>query len=252
MRLSGSHFLPLAALLLVPLAANAQTATVDGPVALSVLTALCDELVSARVAGLSLLAETREVQSGRWEWMRPALTALAAQGVPAVIWYARPDGAYYTVEKGLTDQNLKDRAYFQKLLGGVTTPEQELIISKSTGKQSLVVAVPVLVRGKLAGILGASIYLEAVSERLTTALVGCPRMIFFALAPDGRTAFHCQRQRLLVDPRAMGVPSLTAAVARMLKEPSGSTTYEFEGKVRDVIWQTSPVTGFRVVLGFIR
>jgi len=238
--------------LLAPLAANAQTTTVDGPVALSVLTALCDELVSARVAGLSLLAESREVRSGRWEWMRPTLTAFAAQGVPALVWYARPDGSYYSVEKGLTDQNLKDRAYFQKLLGGVTTPVQELVVGKSTGKQSLVVAVPVLVRNKLVGVLGASIYLEALSERLATALGNSPRLIFFALAPDGRTAFHCQRQRLLVDPRTMGVPGLTAAVTRMLKEPTGSATYEFDGGVRDVLWQTSPVTGFRMVLGFIR
>jgi hypothetical protein len=92
----------------------------------------------SRTVLTKILAVTEEARSGDWNALKGPLTEFGRSGInAAAVWYARTDGSYYTVEKGLTDQNISDRPYFPRLMGGGNVIG-DLIISKSTGKRSAV------------------------------------------------------------------------------------------------------------------
>jgi hypothetical protein len=98
---------------------------------------------------LKLISATEEARSGEWGKMRTLLATFGESGIKAAaVWFAKPDGSYYTVEKGLTGLNLSDRPYFPGLMaGGEVTGA--LVLSKSTGKRTVIVAVPVKRQGKI-------------------------------------------------------------------------------------------------------
>ena len=64
---------------------------------------------------LDVLSKTQEVRSGEWQRMEGLMEELQKQDASTLYWFSKPDGRYYTVEKGLTDFNLNQRDYFQKL-----------------------------------------------------------------------------------------------------------------------------------------
>ncbi|MBE0425807.1 MAG: hypothetical protein IBX72_04065 [Nitrospirae bacterium] len=69
--------------------------------------------------GLKIISVTEEARSGEWKNMRGVLAEFGRSGIEAAaVWFVRPDGAFYTVEKGLTDLNLRDRQYFPRLMAG--------------------------------------------------------------------------------------------------------------------------------------
>ena len=45
---------------------------------------------------LEILARTAEVQSGRWDSMKRLVSASVPPALPQVLWFAQPDGTYYT------------------------------------------------------------------------------------------------------------------------------------------------------------
>ena len=71
-------------------------------------------------------------RSGQWARMSEPLAVLAStvEG-QAAVWFARPDGSYFTVEKGATGETLRERAYFPALLAGRDVVGA-LVVSKST------------------------------------------------------------------------------------------------------------------------
>lgn len=81
--------------------------SIDGRIGVSAAIALADGHIQSMVRSLQLLAMTEEVGSGNWERMRGLLAKFKEVQIPAVVFFALPDGSYYTVEKGKTDQNIK-------------------------------------------------------------------------------------------------------------------------------------------------
>jgi hypothetical protein len=113
------------------------------------------------------------------------------------------------------------------------------------------VAVPVLADGKQVGAVGASIFVDDLSQLLNEALNLPQGALFYALAADGLTAFHINPKLDFVDPRKLDSPTLTQAMGTILGQPSGEVTYEFNGAPRRVYFGTSKVTGWRVAFGRI-
>ncbi len=73
--------------------------------------------------------------------MKPLLSSFN-QGYEGLAMYVEPDGGYYTVQRDWTGLNLSDRGYFSALLmGGEVLGYQ--VLSRSTGKRSVVFATPV-------------------------------------------------------------------------------------------------------------
>ena len=201
---------------------NEDTNKMDTQMGVSALVALVDSHISSYVSSLEALAMTQEVQSADWESMRGMLTKVEQRNISGVVWFVLPDGSYYTVDLGKTDKNLSDRAYFPRLMAG-NKVLGDLVVSKSTGKKSLVVAVPVRRDGEVVGGLGASIFLTNLSEILAEEVDLSPDMTFYAVTTEGKVALHLETELILVE------------------NPPLPT---------NVVLKTSVLTGWRVALGF--
>jgi hypothetical protein len=212
--------------------------------------ALGEGYVENVLRDLKVISVTEEVKSGEWENMRGILAEVGRSGIKAAaVWFVRPDGSYYTVEKGLTDQNLSDHQYFPRLMAGEEI-RGDLVISKSTGKRTAIVAVPIKKNGKIIGALGTSLAVEDMSSMLDGNM-GLPgNMIFYALDQKGQTALHRVSTLLFAYPSDMGSKSLAKTVGEMLVKPEGEVTYNFYGE-RTVVYKKAPLTGWVFAIGIV-
>jgi len=199
-----------------------DTDDMDTNMGVSALAALADSHIRSFVSSMEALAETAEAESGNWEEMVGLLDRVGETQVPAALWFVLPDGSYFTVDLGKTDKNLSDRSYFPSLMAG-NTVLGDLVVSKSTGKKSLIAAVPVMREGEVIGGLGASIFLDDLSEILVEELEMPDDMLFCATTEKGEVALHSNPE-LILDEN----PDLP----------------------KNAVFKTSSLTGWRFALGF--
>lgn len=251
-------WLLLAAFILNPLTGRAAPAdaagplTLDGRIAVNAFEALVEEHLNGVLRGLEGLAATQDAQSGDWERIKVPLARLQGdRPTGAAIWFARPDGTYFTVAGDLTDQTLKDRPYFPRLMAGGTV-EGDLVISKSSGHRTVIVAAPVRKDGRVVGALGVSISASRLAKIADDGL-GLPKdMVFYALDAEGRTALHRDSTLIFQFPSDIGDETLKTAVQKMLSQPEGSDEYDFRGAHRIVMFKKSAVTGWVFAVGVSR
>ena len=123
----------------------------------------------------------------------------------------------------------------------------DLIVSKSTGQRSAVIAIPMKEGGKVIGAIGASLFLDKLAEQVGSALALRADAAFFALAPNGQTALHKKTDRHFLDPRELGSETLKKGTNGMLPHPAGETSYEFDNVTKRAIDRTSPLTQWKFV-----
>ena len=244
-------FLPvLLSLIVLPRLGLAESAvSADSQSLLSAFASYSDLRITSVRQSLEVLASTTEVKSGRWETMKGLLNTYQKSDDGLLVWYARPDGTYYTPRKGLEDVKLSDRSYFPDLLAGRTVVGA-LVVSKSTGQRSAVISVPVKNGVEVAGAVGASLFLDNLAEEIDSTLALRPDASFFALAPTGLTTLHRKADRHFLDPRELGSETLKKAANEMLSKTSGETTYEFDNVTKSAIYRTSPLTHWKFVITF--
>lgn len=222
----------------------ADTFALDAKVGLNAYAALVDQEIESARNGLRILASTENARSGDWERIKGPLTLFAgATPANATVWFARPDASYFTVETGLSNQSLRDRDYFPVLMAGKEVAG-DLVVSKSTGKRSDIIAVPVLKDGRVIGALGVSMAMEKVADLVEDRMAFPNEVMFYALGPSGQTALHRQSSLLFEYPAKVGSPTLAAAVREMLAKPEGTVHYEFQGAQRTTIFKRSNATGW--------
>lgn len=222
--------------------------TGDERIALSAYRALAEDHLSGILAAEHAIAATTDAQSTDWTRIKPALASLARDvTTEAAVWYAMPDGRYYTVDDDLNKESLQDRAYFPALLAG-TPVNGALVISKSTGHRSIIVAAPVIKNGKVVAAIGVSVRARLLAAMIAEKTRMPDNLIFYALDAEGRTAIHKDPERMFEFPSDMGDRSLRAAVNTILKAPSGSVSYEFRGKKKKALFETSGILGWHFVL----
>jgi hypothetical protein len=222
----------------------------DAHITLNAYQGLVEEHLTGILYGLRALAATGDVQSADWDHIKGSLGQFSKDAPnDAVMWFAKPDGSYATVAMGPTDKNLKDRAYFSVLMAGKDVNDA-LVVSKTTGIGTVVVATPVVKDGKVIGALGASISLEKLAKLIDDTL-GLPQdVVFYALSDKGQTALHRDTTHLLEFPSDLGEPTLKALVEKMLIQPEGTEEYDFKGAHKTAFFKKSTVTGWVFVLGF--
>lgn len=201
---------------------NKNVDKIDTTVGISALVALADNHFSSYANELEVLAMTQEVQSGNWEGMKGLLDKAEKTQVPGITWFVLPDGSYYTVALNKTDKNLTDRAYFPGLMSG-NRVLGDLVLSKATGKKSLIAASPVMRDGVVIGGIGASIFLDDVSKTLVKELDLPDNMVFYATTATGEVVLHSDSALII-----LANPDLP----------------------ENVVFATSPLTGWRFALGF--
>lgn len=198
---------------------------------------------------LRVVAALPEAQRGDWAALKPSLEGVSkARPDASAVWFARPDGTYWTVEKGATGQSLRDRAYFPALVSGQSV-EGALVVSRSTGQRSVVVAEPIRRGGQVVGAVGLSLSVEQLSNALKQQLALPANMIFYALDSKGQTALHYDPKLMFAFPSDMGGPTLKTAVREILSRQSGSVRYEFRGVPKTVYFERSKLLGWVFVLG---
>jgi methyl-accepting chemotaxis protein len=219
----------------------------DGRIVLSSLMSLVDGRISHIADTLAVAALTEEVRSSDWTRMKPLLAEVQKREGAAIVWYALPDGSYFTVDKDKTNQTLKDRPYFPKVLAGQVVIG-DLVVSKSTGQMSTIIAVPVKHGKSVTGILGVSLFMQKLSGQITRDMGLPDEVIFYAFNRDRMTAFHAKIELVFADPTAQGSESLTRAVHEMLSKDQGIVEYDFGGP-RRVMFRRSDFTGWWYALG---
>jgi C4-dicarboxylate-specific signal transduction histidine kinase len=202
---------------------NEQADRMDTKVGVSAVVSLADTHISSYSNALEALTMTQEVQSGDWEEMVGLLAKVQQAQVPNTLWFVLPDGSYYTVDQGLTDQNLSNRTYFPALMAG-NNVLGDLVIGKTVNRKSLIAASPVIREGEVIGGLGASIFLENLSNTIGEELALPDDMVFYATTADGEVVLHSETQLI----------------------------FETSPKLaKNVVYETSPLTGWRFALGYI-
>ncbi len=114
-------------------------------------------------SGLEGVASTARVRSGDKAQIMDAITQGANQFKQFDnIIYIAPDGS--AMRSDGTTAQLGDREYFKKVMATKKAYVSEPLISRGTGKASIVVAVPVMVSGQLAGVIGATYGLDHLTD----------------------------------------------------------------------------------------
>ncbi len=232
------------------LSADGGTFEVPGEVALSSMIAYTDLRLSCIARVLEALATTDEVRSADWNRIAPLLSQAEDVDPSARLWYSLPNGTYYTTVDGLAASNLMSRPYFPGVLAG-NVSIGTVVVSHSTGKSTAIVAVPVIDRGAVTGVLGASVYLDELSVDMRESLDLQDPIFFFALDREGMYALNSEEERISQSAAMQDTPSATEAMETVLSENEGFVTYASGGEQRQVIFATSPLTGWRFALGEI-
>jgi hypothetical protein len=182
----------LALLLVVAGCSSGDTGSavkIDAKVGISSIAALTEAHVEGLASSMEIMALTDEVRSCDWDTMKGLLSEFEQNGIPLLAWFALPDGSYYTVDTGKASGNLSDRPYFPKVMSGEVAIG-DLVMSKSTSKASMIIAVPVKENGEVVGALGASVYLNELSQSITKDL-GLPNDVAYsAVNKDGMVALN--------------------------------------------------------------
>lgn len=221
----------------------------DAQSLLSAFVSYTDLRIHSVQRSLEILAGSMNARTGDWLMMRDLMSDYQDSDAGLTIWYVRPDGMYYTVDNGQMDKKLTDRSYFRDLMAGKKVTGA-LVISKSTGQRSAVIAVPVKKGDKVIGAIGVSLFLDKLAEQISAVLDLRPNVSFFALAPNGLTTLHLKRDRHFLDPRELGSESLKKAVTGMLSGTLGKITYVFDNVTKHALYQTSTVTHWRFAIAF--
>ena len=181
---------------------NDSPVEVSGEMAVSAVVALTEARVDGLLDCLQVMAVAAEVKSGGWDAMWEMLVKFEETSIPLTAWFVLPDGSYYTVDVGRASANLSDRAYFPKVMSGEIAIG-DLVVSRSTGRAAMVLAVPVLSDGQVIGALGVSVFLVELAE-LIVADLGSPDLVFYALSDDGKIALHSDTDLVMADVSALG------------------------------------------------
>lgn len=231
--------------------AEPKTAPVlmDRQVALNAYQGLVEDHVSGVLRSAKIIAASREAQSANWDQVRPMLDRFSQDlETEAAIWFAMPNGSYYSTETGeLTTQNLKDRAYFPGLMAGQDVLG-ELVVSKSTGHRSVIVATPVKIDGKTVAAIGISLRLRLISQLVERHTQLPDDMYFYSLNPQALISTHRNIDRMFKHPTDVGDESLGPGFAASLAQDKGVLEYSLHGKKINAIFQKSQVLGWHFFL----
>lgn len=225
--------------------------TVDATVALGSLISLGDGHLRKMADFLEALAATGTARSADWSRIHGPLADVAHRNVAALVWFALPNGSYWTVDSGRTGGNLAGRPYFPRLLAGRSVIG-DLVVSTSTKRSVAIVAAPVRgADGAVVGILGSSIYLDSLSIRLAREMSLPDDITFYSIDSQPIGALNRNVDLIFTHPLELGA-DLNRAIREMMTRQQGVLSYEFLGGRRTVVYRRSPYTGWWYAVALVR
>jgi len=192
------------------------------------------------------LAMGSEARSGKWEIIKPGLAKLGEKR-PGVWFYVLPDGNYFSVDRDYTNLNLSDRGYFQSLFAGKEVQGYP-VHSRSTGRKSLVFAVPILLEDKTAAALGASIFLDELHAAFSRDISFPEGYTWFVVDVEGNTLLDREPEYMLMNAITQGGESLAGAIRKVVQNQSGSISYDLAGIPREGVFQKLPSLNWWMII----
>ena len=225
--------------------------TIDAKVALASLMSLSDGHLQKMGDFLEMFAASEAARSADWSRIREPLADVARHNVAALVWFALPDGSYWTVGGGKATGNLAGRTYFPRLLSGHTV-FGDLVVSTATRKSAAIVAVPVRAAGgAVVGVLGSSIYLDSLSVRLAREMNLPEDITFYSIDAQPIGALNRNVDLIFTEPLKLGA-DLSRAIREMMSREEGVVSYEFLNSQRTVVYRKSPRSGWWYAVGLVK
>ncbi len=222
---------------------------IDARAAVGASATIIERYLQHALTSLRLIAATPTTRSGIWPEIRPAMQTLC-NAIPGAALYIQPDGGYYSVEQGYTGLNLSDREYFAPLFKGQEV-HGSLIYSRSTGKKSVLLAVPSMENGEVTGAVALSIFLDDFQQLISDALDLPPEYLWYVLNEEGNTVLHPRTDFVFMSPAEQGSPSMINAVEAITTQDEGYTSYIFGGRNTHILFKKIPFNNWRMIIGKI-
>ncbi len=226
---------------------------VSADIGLSALISLADGHLGGLADDLARLrtgATGDDLRSGDWQRIEEPLRRVSEANVAGDYWFARADGRYWTLGGGAMEANLADRPWFRRVLAGETVLG-ELTAGGPTGANVGVVAIPVRgADGSVTGVIGASVYLDQLSERVKQELGAGENVLFYAFDDEERLALHSDTDKLFLRAGELG-PQVEEAFAAIEEEREGIIEYTLEDRPRTVVFRRSEGTGWWYAFGIV-
>jgi len=158
----------------------------------------------------------------------------ASNGGYEMLFVSEPDGVTYTHNNLKTD--LKERDYFQEIIKkGKDTAVSNALISATTGNTIVVFSVAIKQGNKTVGLLGATVTLNALADKLNTIKIGKEGYVFLADG-TGLTISHPDKEMIMsldmTDTKKDGFVGLEEAGIRMTKGERDIVSYTRPDGVR--------------------
>lgn len=221
----------------------------DAHSAMGVTASLIEQYLQHALTSLRLIAAAPTTRSGIWPEIRPAMVTLC-QAIPGAALYIESDGNYYSVERGYTGLNLSDRDYFEDLFNGKEI-HGSLIYSRSTGKQSVLMAVPVIEDGEVTGAVALSIFLDDFQQQISESLALPEGFLWYVIDENASTVLHPRSDYVFMNPAEQGSPSLRLAIEDILAAREGYTSYVFAGRNTHILFTSLGFNNWRLIFGKI-
>jgi diguanylate cyclase (GGDEF)-like protein len=195
-------------------------------------------------------ADVPAVSSMKWEDTEPYLRQEIAMRAPyyLIFFVAEKNGDYNTT-LSRNAGNLIDRDYFPEVMAGKTIVSKP-IISRSTGKQIIVIASPIRDRqNQVVGLMGVSVDLVMLYDWISTFKVSHSDSYSYIIDSDGLIISHPDRDMIMkanVQNKEYNLAPET--IRRLLQDRHGSVKYSFRNVSSRAYFQEIPGTeGWKIV-----
>ena len=140
--------------------------------------------------------------------------------------------------------DMSDRDYFKEVSANKKTVVSDVLISKTTGKPAIVIAVPIFnVQGEIQGILGATLDLSTLEEMRSKITIGQTGYAFITDS-QGQVLAHPDASMVEERTNVSDIPVVKKALAGQV----GAEIYEYKGEKVFGSYNAVPTTGWAVIV----
>lgn len=198
--------------------------------------------LKARQAEMLIMSASPIVQNGNFAEIAPFLSNVSQtdKALYDSIGYIKPDGTY--INSAGKQGSLADRDYFKQAIKGQSVISDP-VISKSTGKPIVPIAVPVKTDGVISGVIYGSVNMDGLSKKVLDVKIGQTGYAYVSQG-DGLRIIHPDKDvAMKLNPLADSAtdPNLRQISERMSRGEKGLGTFVYKGTEKTYAF--APVSG---------
>ncbi len=222
----------------------------EGDARASELALRINAYLQERAMVVQMQADRHVVRGMNWEEVEPSLAHLYNEYDFFLIFVIDLDGKGRFVNRDV-EGSYADREYFLRAVKEKKSTITDPLVSRSTGKQSFVIASPIIREDRVVGVLAASIPLDVLSQEVGAVQWG-ESGYGYLIDSRGILAAHPVKEfvgEVNLSVRGDRVaPELAAAMQQGLKGEAGRVEYFFNGRDQMNAYAPVPLTGWLAAL----